>query len=185
MATIGLRDLFYAPITVGADGSETYGTPVRLAKAISADLSVDVAEAMLYADDGIDEIAREFVSGEIKLGVNDFEPEKQAVLLGQTQDDDGVLFAGENDDPPYVAIAFRSKKAGGKYKYIWLYKVKFAIPDEKYATKADKLEFNTPELVGTFIKRADGKWKADAVATPGDSIADAWFTKVREPIIAS
>lgn len=30
MATIGLRDLYRAPITVGKDGEETYGTPLSL-----------------------------------------------------------------------------------------------------------------------------------------------------------
>ena len=64
MATIGLRDLYRAPITVGKDGEETYGTPVRMAKAISAEMSVEVAEAILYADDGADEVVKEFVSGE-------------------------------------------------------------------------------------------------------------------------
>ena len=71
MATIGLRDLYRAPITVGEDGEETYGTPVRMAKAISAEMSVEVAEAILYADDGADEVVKEFVSGELTLNVND------------------------------------------------------------------------------------------------------------------
>ena len=35
---------------------------------------------------------------------------------------------------------------------IWLYKVKFAIPDENYTTKGDSIEFTTPEIVGQFIK---------------------------------
>ena len=39
MSTIGLDSLFYAPITENATGEETYGTPVRLAKAISCELS--------------------------------------------------------------------------------------------------------------------------------------------------
>ena len=56
MATIGLRDLYRAPITIGTSGAEEYGTPVRMAKAISAELSVEVAEAILYADDGADEV---------------------------------------------------------------------------------------------------------------------------------
>ena len=43
MATIGLRDLYRAPITVDESGKETYGTPVRMAKAISAEMSVEVA----------------------------------------------------------------------------------------------------------------------------------------------
>lgn len=72
-------------------------------------------------------------------------------------------------------------KAGGTYKYIWLYKVKFAIPDENYTTKGDSIEFTTPEIVGQFIKRSDGLWKAEHVAEPTNSVATAWFTSVREP----
>lgn len=181
MATIGLRDLFRAPITAGADGVEVYGTPVRMAKAISAELSVEVAEAILYADDGADEIVKEFVSGELKLNVNDLTPADLAALLGQEQDDDSVVYAGESDDPPYFAIGFRAKKANGQYKYLWLYKVKFAIPSESYATKGDSIEFATPEITGQFIKRADGLWKAEHVAQPDDTTAASWFTAVREP----
>lgn len=181
MATIGLRDLYRAPITVDERGKETYGTPVRMAKAISAEMSVEVAEAILYADDGADEVVKEFVSGELKLNVNDLMPADLAALLGQTQDADGVVYAGEEDDPPYMAIGFRAKKANGMYKFIWLYKVKFAIPSEKYQTKADGIEFVTPEITGQFIKRPDGRWKAEHVAVPTEEAAASWFSAVREP----
>ena len=137
MATIGLRDLYRAPITIGTSGAEEYGTPVRMAKAISAELSVEVAEAILYADDGADEVVKEFVSGEITLNVNDLLPADLAALLGQKQDTDKVVYGSDTDEAPYTAIGFRAKKAGGTYKYIWLYKVKFAIPDENYTTKGD------------------------------------------------
>ena len=181
MATVGLRDLFRAPITLDQDGFEEYGVPVRMAKAISADLSVEVAEAILYADDSIDEIQKEFVSGELKLNVNDLPPEEVSVLLGLNSDTDGVNYYGEADEPPYVAIGFRAKKPRGLYKYIWLYKVKFAVPSEKYQTKAQGLEFVTPEITGTLIKRdKDGLWKADHVCPESDTIAKAWFSAVRE-----
>lgn len=45
MATIGLDRLYYAPITENAKGKETYADPKPLAKAISAELSVELAEA--------------------------------------------------------------------------------------------------------------------------------------------
>ena len=170
MATIGLRDLYRAPITIGTSGAEEYGTPVRMAKAISAELSVEV-----------DEVVKEFVSGEITLNVNDLLPADLAALLGQKQDTDKVVYGSDSDEAPYTAIGFRAKKAGGTYKYIWLYKVKFAIPDENYTTKGDSIEFTTPEIVGQFIKRSDGLWKAEHVAEPTNSVATAWFTSVREP----
>lgn len=181
MATIGLRDLYRAPITTGSDGKETYGTPVKMAKAISAELTVEAAEAILYADDGADEVVKEFVKGEIKLGVNDLLPADLAALLGQTQDSDNVVYASGDDEAPYFAIGFRARKAGGTYKYIWLYKVKFSVPDETYNTKGDGIEFSTPEIVGQFVKRDDGLWKAEHVSEPSNDVAKAWFTAVREP----
>lgn len=60
MATIGLDKLYYSKITEDANGDETYGIPVQLAKAMKADLSVELAEATLYADDGPAEIVKEF-----------------------------------------------------------------------------------------------------------------------------
>lgn len=51
MATIGLDSLFYAKITEDTEGNETYDTPKVLAKAITAELTIDPAEATLFADD--------------------------------------------------------------------------------------------------------------------------------------
>lgn len=185
MATIGLRNLYKARITIGNDGTETYGVPTRLAKAISAEMSIETAEESLYADDGVDAVAKEFVSGEIKLGVNDLLPEDLAELLGQTQDSDDVIYASGDDEAPYFAIGFQAKKADGQYKYIWLYKVKFAVPEESYKTKGKEIEFSTPEITGTFFARPDGKWKAEHVGGgEGDTVAAGWFTEVREPATA-
>lgn len=185
---IGLKDLYMAKITT-TGGAETFSTPERLAKAIKVDLETEVAEGVLYADDAVDEIVKEFVKGTIKLNINDLDPEKYAMILGQTTDDDKVIYAGENDEPPYIALGFRSKKgSGGKYRYVWLYRVKFKIPNESYETKGDGINFITPELEGEFIKRdSDGMWKADYTGLPSDTVAAAWFTKVKEytaPVVA-
>ena len=58
MATIGLDKLFYSKITEDDNGNETYATPQVLAKAMTADLSVELNEATLYADDGAAEVVK-------------------------------------------------------------------------------------------------------------------------------
>ena len=117
MATIGLDKLVYAPITEDKNGNETYGTPVQLAKAISADLSIELNEAILFADDGQSETVKEFKSGTISLGVDDIGNEAAVALVGATLDSNGVLISGGEDISQYVAIGFRAKKSNGKYKY--------------------------------------------------------------------
>ena len=114
--TIGLKDLVYATITEGEDGKVTYGSPKKLAEIMTADLSVTTAEGTLYADDAVSESVKEFVKGALKLGIKDLETETVAELLGQEVDDDKVVYGGAEDEPPYVAVGFRAKKTGGKYR---------------------------------------------------------------------
>lgn len=179
--TLGLKDLYYAKVTM-QDGIENYGEPKKLAEALNADLSVNVAEAKLYADDALSESAKEFVDGALKLGIKELTPEVTADLLGQETDNDGVVWAGD-DEPPFVAVGFRAAKTGGKYKYVWLQKVQFKVPGEKYTTKGESITFNTGEIEGTIYKtKGTGKWKADYVGNPSDAedtVAADWFKSVR------
>ena len=104
--TIGLDKLFYAPITEDENGEETYGTPVQLAKAISVELSVEFAEAVLYADDGIAQIIKEFNSGTLTLGVDDIGLSAASELTGAEIDSNGVLVSTSEDDSSAAFASF-------------------------------------------------------------------------------
>jgi len=153
MATIGLDRLYYAKITEDANGDETYDTPIPLAKAISAELSVELAEATLYADDGASESLRNFKMVHSLLESDDIGVEAASDLTGATIDDNKVLISTSEDGGDPVAIGFRAKKANGKYRYFWLYRVKFGIPATNLATKGDSITFSTPTIEGTVIRR--------------------------------
>ncbi|WP_434643599.1 phage tail protein [Thermoanaerobacterium thermosaccharolyticum] len=193
MATIGLDRLYYAKITENENGEETYATPVPLAKAITAELSVELAEATLYADDGAAEVVKEFQSGTLTLGVADFGVDAAEVLTGATLDDNKVLISTSEDGGAPVAIGFRAKKANGKYRYFWLYRVKFGIPATNLQTKGDSITFSTPTIEGTVMRRnkPDGQgkhpWKAEVSEDdPGVSpeTITGWYTEVYEPVFA-
>lgn len=190
MATIGLDKLFYAKITEDDAGDETYATPVQLAKAMNADLTVELAEATLYADDGASEIVKEFKNGTLSLGVDDIGASVASDLTGATIDANGVVISASEDGGEPVAVGFRAKKTNGKYKYYWLYRVKFGIPATNLATKGDSITFSTPTIEGTILRRnkIDGKgkhpWKAEV--TEGDTAVAAntianWYKEVYEP----
>jgi phi13 family phage major tail protein len=191
MATIGLDKLYYAPITEAAQtGEETYGTPVMLAKAISAELSVELAEATLYADDGAAEVVKEFKNGKLTLGVDGIGRSVAATLTGSNVDENGVLISASEDGGSPVAIGFRAKKSNGHYRYFWLYRVKFGVPSTNLATKGDSITFSTPSIEGTVLRRnkVDGNdnhpWKAEADEDDTDVTAGTitgWYTSVYEP----
>ena len=194
MATIGLDRLYYAKITKDEIGEETYAAPVPLAKAISADMSVELAEAILYADDGAAEIVKEFKNGTLSLGIDDIGVSAASDLTGATIDDNHVLISTSEDGGTPVAVGFRAKKANGKYRYYWLYKVKFGIPATNLATKGDSITFSTPTIEGTIMRRnkldAKGRhpWKAEVTEGDADVAADTitnWYKTVYEPSFAA
>lgn len=180
MATIGLRDVYYALLTDDpADGAATYETSVRLVGAISANVNPNTSTATLFADDGPQDSAT--TMGEITLELNlaDIPLPKQAILLGHTFAG-GVLIRRGGDTPPWLAIAYRTLKSNGAYRYYWLAKGKFAIPQEAYTTRGDSIEFQTPTITGAFVKRdSDDEWQRtadedDDTFKPGWS--DTWFS---------
>ena len=190
MATVGLDKLYEAKITEGTNGDETYSIPIALAKAIKADLSVELAEATLSADDSAAAVVKEFKSGKLSLGIDDIGVTAAQDLTGATIDENHVLISASEDGCIPVAIGFRAKKANGKYRYFWLYRVIFGIPATNLATKGDSITFSTPTIEGTVIRRnkLDGQdkhpWKAevnedDALVTAGT--ISGWYTSVYEP----
>ena len=190
MATIGLDRLYYAKITEDALGEETYGAPKQLAKAIKADLSVELAEAVLYADDGAAEVVKEFKSGKLSLEINDIGATAAEDLTGAKLDDNKVLISSSEDGGEPVAIGFRAKKANGKYRYFWLFRVKFGVPETNLQTKGDNITFQTPTIEGTVMRRnkLDGQgshpWKAEVNEDDTGVVADTitgWFSEVYEP----
>lgn len=193
MATIGLDKLFYAKLTNGADGDETYDTPKQLAKAMNVGLSIELSEAILYADDGAAEIVKEFKKGTLSLGIDDIGSKAASDLTGAIIDKNGVVVSTSEDGGEPVAIGFRAKKSNGKYRYFWLYRVIFGIPATNLTTKGESVEFSTPTIEGTVTRRnkvdAKGKhpWKAEVTegdTTVTDDTISRWFTEVYEPAYA-
>jgi phi13 family phage major tail protein len=193
MATIGLDKLYYAKITEAGNGDETYATPKVLAKAIKADLSIELNEATLYADDAAAEIVKEFKSGKLSLGIDDVGMEVAEDLTGAFVDDNGVLVSTGEDTATPVAVGFRARKANGKYRYYWLYRVKFGAPATNLQTKGDSITFQTPTLEGTIQRRnkLDAKgnhpWKSEVNEDdPGvdPTVLTGWYTSVYEPDFA-
>src|SRR6056297_175180 len=164
MATIGLDSLYYAKITEDQNGIETYGTPKVLAKAMTAELSVELIEAILYADDGASEVVKEFKSGALTLGIDDIGSLVAQDLTGCKIDSNNVVVSRSEDGGSPVAIGFRAKKANGKYRYFWLYRVIFSVPATSLATKGDSITFSSPTIEGTVLDETNSTVKTN---TPG------------------
>lgn len=176
---IGMKDLYYAKLTKDDNTGVTYEAPVLISGAISAKISPKSDTQTLYADDGAFETATQLSEISVELEIADLPLTVQAELLGHTVSN-GVLEAKSTDQAPYVAIGWRSLKSNGKYRYYWLLKGKFEIPDDESQTKEDKTKFQTSKIKGTFVARIyDGKWKMVGDEDEQGFSATGWFSDTK------
>lgn len=184
MATIGLRDVYYALMLTDTSTAATYDTPVKVAGAISANVNPNSSSATLFADDGPYESATTLGEIDVELNMADLDSSTQAALLGHTYLS-GMLIKKSTDTPPYLALAFRSLKSNGYYRYTWLYKGKFMEGETSNQTKGDSVEFQTPTITGSFVRRDyDDAWMIEEDEDDENAVAatiTAWFTAVVEP----
>jgi len=178
---VGLNSLYYAVLTSDTPLGATYNSPVAIAGAINAKISPKSNTETLYCDDGPDETVTSLGEIDVEFEAKDIDLNTQAALLGHSVTG-GVLIKKSTDTAPYVALGFKSKKSNGSYRYVWLYKGKFALQEQEYQTAEDKPKFQTPKIKGTFIKRTfDNAWQKIGDEDHPDwavSTGINWFTAV-------
>ncbi|MEK4273131.1 major tail protein [Paenibacillus sp. FSL R7-0026] len=178
---VGLQDIYYAKLTKDDATGVEYGTPIALLPAITANVTPTVESATLHGNDGPIVTANAISEIEVEIGVANLDLEQQADLLGSTISDDGLLWDNSDDQAPEVALGYRRSMSDGSFIYTWLLKGKFSLPAEEATTKQGEVEFQTPTITGTFLKRAyDNEWRVRADSRNAGSAAKiaAWFTAV-------
>ena len=182
MATVGLKNLYYAKCTADSSSGVTYDTPTKIAGAVQVDINPTVNFTTLYGDDA--PFASESSMSEISVTIEtaDLPIADHAALLGHTVDPTTKqLIAKSSDVAPYVALMFEANKHNNKTRYVKLLKGKFAASQETMQTRGESVEYTTPKLEGRFVAREyDGEWKrvADSDNTESSSVIASWYNSV-------
>lgn len=190
-STVGLKNVVIAPVVSDTDAGVSYGTLQDFAGAIDAQIAPENADPEVqYADDQEFDVV--YPDPEIKLTMEmaDIPLLIQEMILGNVIDDNGVLIRAAGDTPGYFALGFKSEKADGTYRYVWLFKGRAAPMTEQYHTKeGTTLTRQTGKLEWTFIKRTFDK-RYQAIADEGQNgftpeKAAAFLTSVYTPVVTS
>ena len=185
MAGIGLQYCVYAPLTEDeVAGTFTYGTGKRGRKMIKADIKINTTKSALYGDDGVGESVREFTDGEVTINQDDLPGTMKKDLLGNeiksvTIDTKTVeeVVSKDTDTPPFVGYGYIQSKLIDKvrqYRAVFLTKVQFGEPDDSAETKGQSINWQTPVIVGSIMRRIDGAWKEE-VTVPSLVTAIEWL----------
>ena len=164
-STIGLKNLVIAPVASDTESSTTYGDLQRVAGAIEASITPSNTDPdVQYYDDVEGDVLYPDPELSFKTKLADIPLTIQEMIFGNEIDDNGVLIRTATDKPGYFAVGFKSEKANGKFRYVWLYKVRAKPVTENYATKEGKtINRQTGEVEWTAVKRiSDGRYQAIA-----------------------
>ena len=179
---IGLSNLVAFTLKTDTTGTLAYGAPFRIAPAVSASITPETSDDSFYADDIALISNRTISSITVELETADIPDEVQAKLLGLQIDEKGVLHDNINAQAPQVALAFRSLKSNGKYKYVVLYKGAFGVGEDEYQTKEESATFQTTSITATFLPTVhNGDWRVsinEDSPSADQATIDAWFTDV-------
>ena len=164
-STVGLKNMVIAPLTVDTEETLTYGDLQLVAGAIEATITPDNADPDIqYADDIEFDVLYPDPELTFTTKMADIPLAIQEMIFGNNIDDNGVLIRTSTDKPPYFAVGFKSEKSNGKFRFVWLYKVRAKPLTENYATKeGTTINRQTGEVEWTAIKRThDSRYQAFA-----------------------
>lgn len=181
---IGLKNIHAAKVMSEGSTTIAYDIPMKISKAITANITPNFSISTLYADDQAVEVDETLGDIDIEIGVQDLTTEEYAYLLGKTVNADGVIEDSVNDVAPYIALGFEIPLSGGGKRLYWYYKGKFQVPSSEHTTKQGSVTYQTPTISGKFMARGDGKWRAhiDSTDTTAKAeVIDGWFNFVYEP----
>ena len=177
MAKIGLNNFRYAVATVNeTDGSISYGTVKKPAKAVSFSFEPTVSDAKLYADDSLAESDNRVTGGSCTMGIDRLDAQTLAEILGHEYDSDTQeVISNVNDIAPYVGLGriVRIMVDGTQmFRATFLAQCKFAEPSSDDNTMGESVEFSTYELSGTVVVPTNGNWRREKIfSTQAEAIS--------------
>lgn len=167
---IGVDHVVWSPLFEDSQDKLVYGkdlaTPViyELPGVMALNINPNMALETAYYDNGPGEIATSLGNIEVTFTKSALGPQEMAMLLGkpfinlkdETQPTANTLsqavVSGVEQVAPWGALGFRSLKADGTYRYVWLYKGRFSEPSGNNETKGESVSFQSDEIVGKFVK---------------------------------
>lgn len=164
---IGLDNVVIAKLLNDATGTTppTYDTPIHIPGVVTASVNPNSSVETDYGDNGAIFVVDNRGNMEVNLEFTGMDENTKSQILGQKKEN-GVVVETSQDQSPYWALGFRIwvgglDDNGNKiYKFVWLAKGKFSVPESGGQTKGESIEFQHVSMVAQFVSTLfspDGK----------------------------
>jgi hypothetical protein len=134
---------------------------VVLGKLVAANLTVNLANGELYADDSLAEQLSEFSSGSLAMETDDMIDSVASVIYDATSTNGEIVY-NQNDTPPrgglayYKALSRDNKKF---YKGYYYPRARAALGNDNAQTRGSSITFQTTNTAFTIFSDDSGDWR--------------------------
>lgn len=173
----GLKNCHYALVTLGDDGTATFGTPVAMPGAVSLSLDAEGENEPFYADDSVYYMVSDNngYSGDLELALI---PESFLTdIMHETEDNNGVLYENKDVEPEHFALLFEFTGDQRKIRHC-MYYCSASRPSVSGNTREDSTEVQTETLSLTVSPLPSGLVKVKTGTNTTAAVYDAWYNSV-------
>ena len=150
---IGLDNFHVARVLTDTAGGTTYDAAQRIINITQANINFNSGLSTFFADNGPAVAYSQLGEVDVTINIGDLTPAEYALLTGATRTTEGVVELDTAANPPELAVGFRAMKSNGEYRYIWLMKGKFSVPNANHQTKEASVNFQQQELMYRGLSR--------------------------------
>lgn len=172
----GFKNCYYATVTE-TEGVYTYGTPVKLAGAVSMSLDPSGDTTEFYADDSkyFSDENNNGYEGSLELAMIPDSFKKD--ILGETEDANGVMFEKSTvvNKPFALLCEFTTDTKARKYVF---YNCMAKRPTVGATTKGENVDVQTESLDLVIRPNLDGVVKASTNDSTDATTLNGWYTQV-------
>jgi phi13 family phage major tail protein len=184
MPRTGLKYPVYAKAV--DDGSAiAYSGGAVFAEAVSADINIELNNEKFFSDDSESEVDTSFKSGTLAISINNFSSKAKVDTLGYKEGAVVDAVTGEKElstegaEAPYIGFGFYGKgkvKSVSYWRAIWLKKIKFGEPSDKFLTRKDTPTYNAEDMTAQILPVSweETYWKDEARFST-EAAAKAWL----------
>lgn len=148
-ALVGIDRFHYAPLIEDTETKLEYGDMAHLPNTVNISVAMNASTETLYADNKAAIIYSSIGNVELTAERTTIPEDVLAEWLGSTMEG-GVRYVSQEQNSPYMGVAWRQVYSDGSYSYVKLYKGKFTEPDKSAVTKGETVEFQTASIVANF-----------------------------------
>lgn len=180
----GLKNVYYAVATIGADNSATYETPVAFPGAVSLSLSAEGETSNFYADNIAYYVSNSNngYSGSLEMAM--ITDEFAADILGEVQNaTSGLKYEVQDAEPVHFALMFQFEGDAKATRHV-IYNCVATRPDVSGSTKEETIDpqTETVDIVATSVYvSAISANVVKARAEEGAAAYSSFFTSVQLP----